>query len=227
MTEDKKKIPFLLWCDLETTGLDPDRGSILEIGLAVTDLAGNDLHYPGSFVLPHAREDVLVQMDDYVLAMHLKSGLLKSVAATHERHSPKGDGWTEPLRDMESWFSRAMQIVRGSVSYKDEVSVALAGSGVHFGRRWMESWEKLHRSDVPSFAMQGRFCKAILSQLTTYRMLDISTFLTAYPGQAAKFYEPKDDIVHRAKDDVMQAIRYYKGWRERISFLSSEEGSST
>lgn len=40
MSEEKAKEDMLLWVDVETTGLDPDRDRILEVEMRCTDMRG-------------------------------------------------------------------------------------------------------------------------------------------------------------------------------------------
>jgi len=67
--------------DLEMTGLDPGRHTIVEIATLVTD---NDLTVvaEGPDLIVHADADALAAMDDFVRKMHTKSGLLKAMEAS-------------------------------------------------------------------------------------------------------------------------------------------------
>lgn len=68
----------LIWIDLEMTGLDPDRDSILEIAVVVTDKELNVLAEGPEFAIRHA-ESRLEQMDDWNRNQHRKSGLWQRV----------------------------------------------------------------------------------------------------------------------------------------------------
>jgi oligoribonuclease len=72
---------MLAWLDLEMTGLDPSRHTIVEIALLVTD---DDLTIieEGPDLIVHASAEQLAEMDDFVLAMHTRSGLLERVQAS-------------------------------------------------------------------------------------------------------------------------------------------------
>lgn len=67
----------LIWLDLETTGLDPKKERILEVGVRITN---EQLNVLASFseVLSCPRE-VLLDMDPFVWGMHTKNGLLPEV----------------------------------------------------------------------------------------------------------------------------------------------------
>jgi oligoribonuclease len=73
--------PVLAWIDLEMTGLEPSRHTILEIAVLVTD---DDLHIieEGPDLIVAASAAQLEEMDDFVRAMHTRSGLLAQVEAS-------------------------------------------------------------------------------------------------------------------------------------------------
>jgi len=68
----------LIWIDLEMTGLDPDRDSILEIATVVTDKDLNLLAEGPEFAIRHPLER-LEAMDDWNRNQHRKSGLWQRV----------------------------------------------------------------------------------------------------------------------------------------------------
>ncbi|HVA10083.1 MAG TPA: oligoribonuclease [Acidimicrobiales bacterium] len=72
---------MLAWIDLEMTGLDPARHTIVEIAVLVTD---DDLNITaeGPELVVHATPQQLAGMDDFVTAMHTRSGLLPDVIAS-------------------------------------------------------------------------------------------------------------------------------------------------
>jgi oligoribonuclease len=76
MAENEK----LVWIDLEMTGLNLDRHVIVEIACVVTDAQLNPLDTGVSFVVA-ATEAQMAEMDDFVIDMHTKSGLLPEIPA--------------------------------------------------------------------------------------------------------------------------------------------------
>jgi oligoribonuclease len=72
---------MLAWIDLEMTGLDPARHTIVEIACLVTDDELTVLD-EGPDLVVHASEAQLADMDDVVRAMHTRSGLLAAVEAS-------------------------------------------------------------------------------------------------------------------------------------------------
>jgi oligoribonuclease len=66
---------MLVWIDLEMTGLDPDRDTIVEIATLVTD-DELEIVAEGPDLVVHQPPEALAVMDDFVRQMHTKSGLL-------------------------------------------------------------------------------------------------------------------------------------------------------
>ena len=67
--------------DLEMTGLDPDRHTIVEIATLITD---DDLEVvaEGPDLVVHQPPEALAEMDDVVRDMHTRSGLLPAIEAS-------------------------------------------------------------------------------------------------------------------------------------------------
>jgi len=72
---------MLAWIDLEMTGLDPGRHTIVEIASLITD---DDLALvaEGPDLVVHASPEEVAAMDEFVLAMHTRSGLLAAMEAS-------------------------------------------------------------------------------------------------------------------------------------------------
>jgi oligoribonuclease len=71
----------LVWIDLEMTGLDTERHTIVEIAVLVTDSA-LELVDDGIDLVIHATAAELERMDEFVRHMHTKSGLLPQIEAS-------------------------------------------------------------------------------------------------------------------------------------------------
>jgi len=72
---------MLAWIDLEMTGLDPTRHTIVEIASLVTD---DDLTIleEGPDLVVHASPEQVAGMDEFVRTMHTRSGLLAAMEAS-------------------------------------------------------------------------------------------------------------------------------------------------
>lgn len=73
----------LLWLDLEMTGLSPEIDTILQCAALVTDNQLNPMSDGVEHVIHHSR-DALMHMNNYVRAMHTKSGLLERVQNAYD-----------------------------------------------------------------------------------------------------------------------------------------------
>jgi oligoribonuclease len=71
----------LVWLDLEMTGLDVEKHTIVEIACIVTNSDLEPLD-EGIDIVIHQDAGALAQMDDFVRKMHTKSGLLPAISAS-------------------------------------------------------------------------------------------------------------------------------------------------
>ncbi len=72
---------MLAWMDLEMTGLDPTRHVIVEIATLITDDELN-LVAEGPDLVVHQPDPALAAMDEVVVEMHTRSGLLPAIKAS-------------------------------------------------------------------------------------------------------------------------------------------------
>ena len=110
----------LVWLDLEMTGLDVERHVIVEIAALVTD---DDLQPldDGIDLIVHQPPSALAEMDDFVRAMHTKSGLLPEIEAS-----------TLSLADAGA---QVLDYVRGHVG---EGTSPLCGNSIGVDRRFLD-----------------------------------------------------------------------------------------
>lgn len=150
-----------LWIDLETTGLDPHTGSVLEVALVGVD--DDDPAMPvvaqwSSAVNAGDRE--YEQADDYVKNMHTVNGLW---AACFDLSSAREPYVVE---------STMLEFVRGS-SPTEPKGIVLAGGSVHFDLAWV-------RVHFPTFA-----------KCLSHRVFDVSTLKAAERTWGAEFVDIK------------------------------------
>jgi len=110
---------YLVWADLEMSGLDPDHCTILEIATIITD---GDLRVvaEGPVLAIHQPDSVLDAMDDWNREHHAGSGLTARVRAS-----------THSLADAER---ETLAFVR---QYCTERSSPLCGNSIHQDRRFL------------------------------------------------------------------------------------------
>ena len=71
----------LVWMDLEMTGLDPARNTIVEIATLITD-DNLEVVAEGPDLVIHQPPEALAVMDNVVRKMHTESGLLRQIEAS-------------------------------------------------------------------------------------------------------------------------------------------------
>jgi oligoribonuclease len=111
---------MLAWMDLEMTGLDPERHTIVEIATLVTD---DDLEVVavGPDLVVHVSSEELDRMDSFVRDMHTRSGLLAAIEAS-----------TVTLADAGA---ATLEFLKAHVPEKQ--SVPLAGNSIGTDRRFL------------------------------------------------------------------------------------------
>jgi oligoribonuclease len=111
---------MLAWIDLEMTGLDPSRHTIVEIATLITD---DDLALvaEGPDLVVKTSASQLAEMDDVVRAMHTRSGLL---AAMESSTLSLADAGAETLAFLKTHIKQAG-------------TVPLAGNSIGTDRRFL------------------------------------------------------------------------------------------
>jgi oligoribonuclease len=200
----------LLWLDLETSGLEPDRCAILEIAVGLADLRSPfDLSTIDRFVLrftgehtlsalcklrlthqfdaheePDSRPCPVCAFDPVARAMHEKSGLLAECAIS-----------TTTVGEVEEFL---LTLVDGEPGRGDD-KPTLAGSSVHFDRGFL-------RAQLPRFAAR-----------LSHRHYDVSA-VKLFCESLGMPRIPKAEA-HRAVDDIQESIAHA---RRCVRWLQSE-----
>lgn len=139
-----------LWMDLETTGLIPERGKILEwAAVLADDVRGGSFEIVQSFHTPVFYADVDAEViplcDDFVRKMHTNNGLFDAI---------RNQLTCQPLNEIEDFL---IDLVGGP----DTKQIEIAGNSVHFDHRWIE----VH---------MPRFAKTL-----SHRVFNVSTLISA------------------------------------------------
>lgn len=192
-TQDTDRL--LCWVDVETTGLDADRGAVLEVGIILTDWSLRELDARSW------RVRFLGRVDPYIATMHGPggSGLLR-VANPGLGLPPDLAIWScegLPPSDVEA-MARAWLHERCS-----EVAPLWAGRNVAFDRRWL-------------LAHMPRLHDAIHHRSVDETPLRMA--LEAWAGVTV----PKDPTAgtrHRTLDDLRESLRVMRRVRRVLSAL--------
>lgn len=178
-----------VFLDIETTGLDPKRDSILEIGWVMTNDKLETLNTFSAAAVYSPMYDA--QMGDYVKKMHEDSGLLAVI---------RNNGHTSPL---EPYAAREFERNISHHVYPD-TNIFLAGFSVHFDKAFLSlesSWAGFfqNKEDEPGIIQFN------------HRVLDLSAIkIMAHQvaGIPAERYRGENRNPHRALDDCYEAREF-------------------
>ena len=158
---------MLVWMDLEMTGLDPLRNTIVEIATIVTD---DDLQVvaEGPDLVVRTSQEQLDSMEQVVRDMHTRSGLLDAIAASD--------------LSLEDAGAQTLEFIRSHVP--EPGTVPLCGSSIGTDRRFLaaqlpsiENWLHYRCIDVSTLKELCRrwypkVFKGAPPKRTTHRALD-------------------------------------------------------
>jgi oligoribonuclease len=158
---------MLAWMDLEMTGLDPGRHVIVEIATIITD---DELQIvaEGPDLVVHQPEEALALMDEVVVEMHTRSGLLEAIRAS--------------TTTLEEAGAQTLAFLKEHVP--DARTVPLCGNSIGTDRRFLAAYlndieEHLHYRSVDVSTIKElarRWYPGALSSLprkaTSHRALD-------------------------------------------------------
>jgi oligoribonuclease len=113
---------YLVWMDLEMTGLDPERERIIEIAALITDGA-LQIVAEGPNLVIHQPDAVLAAMDEWNREHHGASGLIQRV-----RRSTIDEAEAEA------------QLLAFVAAHCDKREIPLAGNSVHQDRRFLRRY---------------------------------------------------------------------------------------
>ena len=158
---------MLVWMDLEMTGLDPARHTIVEIATLITD---DDLAVvaEGPDLVVHATEEQLAAMEPVVRDMHTRSGLLPAIEAS--------------TLTLEEAGRQTLEFLKAQVPAKG--TVPLCGNSIGTDRRFLaaqlpdiEAWLHYRSVDVSTVKELCRrwypgTLRGAPAKKTTHRALD-------------------------------------------------------
>src|SRR3954451_13915641 len=170
----------LVWLDLEMTGLDIERHTIVEIACIVTDSDLTPLDI-GIDIVIHQSVDILEKMDDFVRKMHTKSGLLPAIAES-----------TVSLADAQA---RTLEYVKSHVPTAG--TGPLCGKSIGTDRRFLDRY--MH--DLDTYLHYRSIDVSSLKELCRRWYPEI---YSKRPGKA-EHHRALDDI-----RESMEELRFYR-----------------
>lgn len=223
----------IVWVDLESTGLDANKGSIIEIAMVATDANLNEIGKPFTSLIRPLPGFGYEVMDKFVREMHTKNGLLETF---YDMEKLLAGGYsTDCLReglpyisDVQAkavdWCKQTLKdkMVGDGMSADAVVAVdvekvlkgmPLGGSSVHFDRTWL-------RAHMPE-----------LEYLFSHRHMDTSCFTEEAKRQAPETYrrrpgldkQGKPQSLHRALCDIRMSIETMRYYRRNITWSFPED----
>lgn len=205
---------MLVWIDLETTGLDPERHALLEVACIITDDALNEVaRFESVIGLPVNGDGRPVQFhetDEFVRNMHTANGLWDDIRKAFGSRC-QGMFNSGDYSDLSAVDCRlaglirthAVRVVTDEKGRKSVERPQLAGSTISFDRAFMKKY--LPRAEAELH----------------YRSVDVSSLTELAKRFWPAVYEgrPKSDSTHRAMPDIKHSVdllRYYVGALCRI-----------
>lgn len=138
----------IAWIDVETTGLYPDEGRLLEVGYIITDLACVEIKRASSLV--YCPPELLACLAPKVRAMHNASGLLADLAQAHP--------------EKNSISAAQYHLAVGIRDYCDAPPI-LAGYRVSFDRAWMRRWMPAAETALSGYTLDVSCLRQVFAAL--------------------------------------------------------------
>lgn len=181
-----------LFLDLETTGLDPRRDHILEVGWQFTDDQFRAFAPPESYILDMFTDAwVRLNQNGFVKKMHTDSGLLDDIRSND--HPKTIDEVSNLLVD------QITDLPSGQY-------VHLAGFSVHFDKAFLGQYRSF---DI----FFGDDHKSLLH----HRMLDLSSVKMMLDTTGIPYTKADNPRPHRALHDVVESVHQAQIFREMLT----------
>ena len=186
----KRSKTVLVWCDLETTGLNQDAGRILEYAVVCTDPELNDMLYM-SQIIPQNVNIARELMDEHALNMHTENGLLEELEAVAANALQYKDSVKQAEDDILQMLDAITEIAGGNVY---DIKLIMSGSNPLFDIKWI-------MRHMPGFADRIEH-RSVIQGPESYINLDVSVYKVGFPD----IFQRVSDSSHRAMDDIRASI---------------------
>lgn len=197
MTE-ARKVPTILWCDLETTGLNAESGLILEMGFRLTDYYGSEIRR-WTHVLWSPLWRATLARNQFVWDMHVESGLVAELTRI------------DSLAGGERIMYAPHRVRDAALAWLEEH----AKDGPHDGKFPMAG-NSLSGVDRPFLVEHAPAINAHFS----YRNLDVSSIREAcrIVNPALHAREPQLPKAHRTQQDLDNTILLWQHYIDNFFF---------
>jgi oligoribonuclease len=171
---------LLAWMDLEMTGLDPAKHVIVEIATLLTDDQLNIIERGPELVIK-TDEQALAHMDQVVVDMHTKSGLLDQIRASTITH--------------EQAAAETLDFLKAHIPGPG--TVPLCGNSIGMDRRFLA----VHMPEIEEFLHYRSIDVSTIKELTRRWYPEV---LTAAPKKEVG-HRALDDVT-----ESINELRYYR-----------------
>lgn len=199
--------PQMVWIDYETNGVHEETAVMpFEVGLIVTDRAGNEISSFESLILEPGWQQYMNRSVPIVKQMHTKSGLIRDLEELNRLGVESYRKYSHRAieRKILDWLE---MIPFRSDDNGKVIKLPMTGSTVHFDRRVTQEW-------MPD-----------LNRWFHYRNQDVSSLKNFCQLTNPDLYArlPKDNNkTHRPLADLRNSIREYQWYRENFLFIEGD-----
>lgn len=186
----------MIWCDIETTGLDAASEVPLEIGLMVTDLEGREIWHEAHLVYSDGWKGKLNAALPVVKEMHTTSNLWYDLVGADSSTEFSSTHTRTILAEKLVESLLALGLPKGEYP--------LCGSTINFDRAFLaQHFPALH-------------------EFFTYRNIDISSVKELCKRNNPELYAklPGEKGNHRVLNDIRATINEYKFYRDNFLFVA-------
>lgn len=200
---------MLVWTDVETTGLDPEKELLLEVGVIITKDNLEEIDRR-SWLIGYPNEEDIDELKSsctlFIQEMHENSGLWDALRDGERAWALKGEGPLVSLGtaelELRNWLD--YRWVKDTVDPDNAVRPPLCGNNVPFDRSWL-------KVKMPK-----------VLESVHYRNIDVSTLKEVArrfgPGVFEKPEDRGEEKKHRAFDDLEWSIKEFRFYLEKMGW---------
>lgn len=182
-TSKKETDILMVWLDVETTGLDPNKNNLLEIYSYITDKNLKRLGQYGSVVRYSPVERAIMKLgsSSYVKDMHEKTGLWDKLVTAEAK----------TLKTIDLSLSTLISKLKEEHGY---TKALVAGNSVRLDLNFVEKFLPLTYQELH------------------YQYVDVSSlqWVMDITGASKDMGTLNKRLVHSAEDDILESIEQYK-----------------